>query len=62
MPPIMSGKPSSEMKTLEKKLDTVYSLYGKKENFKSIIYPNTGHVYNDDMKLKMLQWFEKYLK
>lgn len=57
-----SGSPVSGMKTLEKKLDTVYSLYKQNEKFKSIIYPNTGHVYTDDMKIEMLDWFEKYLK
>lgn len=57
-----AGSPVSGMKTLEKKLDTVYSLYQEKEKFKSIIYPNTGHVFTDDMKIEMLDWFEKYLK
>ena len=57
-----AGSPLNGIKVLEKKLDEVYSLYGKKENFKSVVYPNTGHVYNDDMKLQMLNWFEKYLK
>ncbi|MEX2234804.1 MAG: alpha/beta hydrolase family protein [Cyclobacteriaceae bacterium] len=56
------GSPLSGMLVLEKKLDNVYSLYNKKENFKSIIYPKTGHLFTDDMKIEMLQWFEKYLK
>lgn len=56
------GSPLSGMRVLEKKLDTVYGLYNKKENFKSIIYPNTGHVFTDEMKMEMLQWFEKHLK
>lgn len=56
------GSPLTGMKVLEKKLDEVYSLYGKKDNFKSIIYPNTGHTYTDDMKLHMLHWFDKFLK
>jgi dienelactone hydrolase len=57
-----AGSPLSGMRTLEKKLDTVYSLYKEKDKFKSIIYPNTGHVFTDDMKIEMLDWFEKYLK
>lgn len=57
-----AGSPLSGMKTLEKKLDTVYSLYNEKDKFKSIIYQNTGHVFTDDMKIEMLDWFEKYLK
>ena len=56
------GSPLDGIKILEKKLDTVYSLYDKKSLFKSIIYPNTGHVYTWPMKMEMLSWFEKYLK
>jgi hypothetical protein len=50
------------MITLEKKLRKVYSLYGNEENFRSIIYENTGHVFTDQMKVEMLRWFEKNLK
>ena len=56
------GSPLDGIKVLEKKLDTVYSLYKKGPNFKSIIYPNTGHVYTWQMKMEMLDWFEKNLK
>lgn len=56
------GSPISGMKILEKKLGSVYSLYDQKDKFKSIIYPETGHVFTDDMKIEMLDWFEKYLK
>lgn len=59
---IDSGSPLSGIRVLENKLNTVYSLYGKKESFKSIVYPNTGHVYTYPMKMEMLSWFEKYLK
>jgi len=57
-----AGSPLSGMKVLENKLNSVYSLYKKNENFKSIIYKNTGHVYTDEMKMEMLGWFNKYLK
>lgn len=56
------GSPVSGMKTLEKKLDRVYSLYKEQDKFRSIIYPNTGHVYTDDMKIEMVDWFDKHLK
>lgn len=57
-----AGSPLSGMIVLENKLNSVYSLYKKNENFKSIIYKNTGHVYTDEMKMEMLGWFNKYLK
>jgi dienelactone hydrolase len=56
------GSPLDGMYVLEDKLKMVYALYKKDDNFKSIIYENTGHVYTDQMKLEMLQWFDKYLK
>jgi dienelactone hydrolase len=56
------GSPLTGMLVLEKKLNTVYSLYNQKDNFKSIIYPNTGHVFTDEMKIEMLRWFDKHLR
>ncbi|MBI5009096.1 MAG: dienelactone hydrolase family protein [Bacteroidia bacterium] len=56
-----AGSPLAGMKVLENKLNNVYSLYSKKENFRSIIYKNTGHVFTDEMKMEMLYWFKKHL-
>lgn len=56
------GSPLSGIRTLENKLKSVYLLYEKEENFRSIVYKNTGHVFTDEMKLEMLNWFEKFLK
>lgn len=56
------GSPMSGIRILEKKLGDVYRLYNKTDNFMSIIYPETGHTYNNPMKLEMLYWFEKFLK
>jgi dienelactone hydrolase len=56
-----AGSPPSGMKTLEEILSQVYKVNGQASHFQSIIYPETGHVYNDDMKAKMVAWFEKHL-
>jgi len=56
-----AGSPVSGIKVLENKLDNVYGLYNQQDQFKSIIYDNTGHVYTDEMKLEMINWFKKYL-
>lgn len=56
------GSPLSGMRVLEKKLSTVYALYDKGDHFKSIIYPQTGHVFTDEMKIEMLRWFDNALK
>lgn len=55
------GSPLDGIRVLEKKLDTVYGLYDQRENFKSIVYPNTGHVFTDEMKIEMLRWFDRAL-
>lgn len=57
-----AGSPLSGIRVLEDKLKNVYGLYDKEDNFKSIVYEKTGHVYTDDMKIEMLDWFKKYLK
>ena len=57
-----AGSPPEGMKTLEKILAQFYKLHGRPEAFRSVIYPETGHVYNDDMKEKMAEWFDRYLK
>ncbi len=56
-----AGSPPEGMKKLEQILAGFYKLYGKPESFHSIIYPETGHVYNDDQKRKMVDWFNRYL-
>ena len=57
-----AGSPPEGMKKLEGILAKFYALYGKPEAFRSIVYPRTGHVYNDDQKQKMLEWFNRYLR
>lgn len=56
-----AGSPPEGMKKLEQILNRFYAVYGKPDRFQSIVYPETGHVYTDDMKQKMAAWFDKYL-
>lgn len=56
-----AGSPPEGMKKLEQILGKLYKLYGKPESFRSIIYPDTDHVYNDDEKRKMVDWFNRHL-
>lgn len=57
-----AGSPPEGMKKLDAILTRLYRLHGVPERFRSVIYPETGHVYNDDMKQKMAEWFDRYLK
>jgi dienelactone hydrolase len=53
--------PPDGIEVLERKLGGVYKLYGKPENFRSVIYKNTGHEYLHEMKVEMAAWFERHL-
>jgi dienelactone hydrolase len=55
------GAPTDGIAVLEKKLDTVYTLYGVPRQFRSVVYEKTGHEYLPEMKAEMLAWFEKAL-
>jgi dienelactone hydrolase len=56
-----AGSPPEGMKKLEQILSRFYKLHGQPDRFQSVIYPETGHVYNDDMKKRMIAWFDKCL-
>jgi alpha/beta hydrolase family protein len=55
------GAPVDGVVMLEKKLGALYRLYGKENNFKSIVYEKTGHEYLPEMREEMVSWFEKTL-
>ena len=58
-----AGSPPEGMKKLESILSCMYALYPDGgDRFRSIVYPNTGHVYTDDMKEKMAAWFDRFLQ
>jgi dienelactone hydrolase len=55
------GAPTEGIHTLEKKLGAVYGMYGKPENFRSVIYKNTGHEYLPEMKDELVRWLDRHL-
>ncbi len=57
-----AGSPPEGMKKLDDILTRLYQLHGTPERFRSIVYPETGHVYTDDMKQRMAAWFDRFLK
>jgi dienelactone hydrolase len=54
--------PPDGIEVLEKKLNAVYRLHGKPENFRSVLYKNTGHEYLPEMRTEMVNWFARHLK
>lgn len=57
-----AGSPADGIKVIEEKLGRVYTTLGVADRFKSIRYPNTGHVYTPEMRAETLAWFERWLK
>jgi dienelactone hydrolase len=57
-----AGSPPEGMRQLDHILTQLYKLHGAPDRFRSVVYPETGHVYNDDMKQKMIEWFDRFLK
>ncbi len=55
------GAPTDGIVTLEKKLGALYRLYGKSDQFRSVVYKDTGHEYLPEMKEEMVRWFERVL-
>ncbi len=55
------GAPTSGIEKLEKMMGEMYGLYNAPENFRSVVYANTGHEYLPEMKVEMLQWFKTHL-
>ena len=53
--------PPDGVEVLEKKIAPVYALYGKPENFRSVLYKNTGHEYLPEMHEEMIEWFKRAL-
>lgn len=56
------GSPVSGIKTIESRVRPVYDRYGKSEQFKSLIFEKTGHVYRPEMWAEMQGWFVTHLK
>ena len=53
--------PPDGIEVLEKKLGAVYRLYGKPDDFRSVLYKNTGHEYLPEMREEMIHWFQRTL-
>jgi dienelactone hydrolase/lysophospholipase L1-like esterase len=56
------GSPVDGIKVLEEKVGAVYRANDASDQFKNIIYKDTGHVYTPQMRAELLAWFEKWLK
>lgn len=55
------GSPLAGIRKLEETLTRVYNLYDRADTFRSVVFPQTGHVYTTEMKQMMLEWFDRFL-
>ncbi|HON68108.1 MAG TPA: dienelactone hydrolase family protein [Phycisphaerae bacterium] len=56
------GSPVSGVRTINRFAQHVYRLYGCEEDFRGIVYPDTGHAFTPQMWHEMLAWFDSKLK
>ncbi|MDX2035637.1 MAG: GDSL-type esterase/lipase family protein [Isosphaeraceae bacterium] len=57
-----AGSPADGIRTLEGILSRHYEALGARDAFRSVLYPDTGHVYTPEMRKEMLKWFVDWLK
>jgi dipeptidyl aminopeptidase/acylaminoacyl peptidase len=57
-----AGSPAEGIRTVESRVRPVYDLHGAGDRFRSVLYPETGHVYTPDMWARMVGWMNRYVK
>ena len=56
------GSPVEGIEIIEKKARRAYSLYGRDQDFQSVVFADTGHVYLPQMWDQTLAWLDAKLK
>ena len=54
--------PVDGIHAIEAAVRPVYGLYGKEDDFQSIVYKGQGHIYTPEMWAKTLAWMEEKLR
>jgi len=57
-----AGSPVDGIRAIEPVVRKAYALYGKTDEFQSMVYPGQGHVYTPEMWAKTLEWMDARLK
>ena len=47
---------------IERRAGKVYEALGAKERFRSVLYPDTGHVHTAAMRRETMAWFARWLR
>lgn len=56
-----AGSPIDGVQQIEAAVRPVYALYGKRDDFESLVYPGLGHVYTAEMWSRTLAWMDVHL-
>jgi dienelactone hydrolase len=56
------GSPVDGIHAIESAVRPVYALYGREDDFQSLVYPGLGHVYTPQMWGRTLAWMDAHLR
>ncbi len=56
------GSPVDGIRIVESTVRSVYALYGRQNDFQSLIYPGLGHIYTPEMWARTLAWMDEHLR
>jgi hypothetical protein len=57
-----AGSPADGVRVIEEKVGGVYKALGAAERFRSVLYPETGHIHTPQMREETLKWFDRWLR
>lgn len=57
-----AGSPADGVRALETAVGRTYEALGAKGRFRSILYPEVGHLYTPSMRAEMREWFDLWLR
>lgn len=57
-----AGSPVDGIHAIEAAVRPVYRLYGREDEFQSVVYPGLGHAYTPEMWRRTLEWLDRNLK
>lgn len=57
-----AGSPVEGVQIINEFQRQLYKCYGKESNFRGIVYPGVGHVYNPEMWNETLAWLDRHLQ
>ena len=55
------GSPADGVGIINAFQEDLYKCYGKKQNFRGVLYPDVDHTYTPEMWAETLRWLEKHL-